>query len=52
MADRIERLGKFDRNGHGAEGGSGLIKAHDHLVCEWKKGGAGGAGGMEGVLCW
>ena len=29
----------------------GLVKAHDHLVCEWKKGGGGGAGGTEAVLC-
>ena len=51
MVDRVERLRKVDRHGHSAEGWSGLIKAHDHLVCEWKKGGGGGAGGTETVLC-
>ena len=51
VANRVERLRKVDRHGHSAEGWSGLIKAHDHLVCEWKKGGGGGAGGTEAVLC-
>ena len=52
MVDRVERLRKVDRHGHGAEGWSGLIKSHDHLVCEWKKGGGGGgAGGTEAELC-
>ena len=51
MVDRVERLRKVDRHGHSAEGWSGLIESRDHLVCEWKKGGGGGAGATETVLC-
>ena len=51
MADRVERLRKVDGHGHGAEGWSGLIKAHDHLVCERKKPGGGGVILFEPTAC-